>query len=103
MSSMTMPGFTAEASLRKAVVNYQHKAVWVNGTNDPAIIAQRIKLPPSPGCGCTPLTWPDGTPTGACRRACCDVLGRCSTETCPCGGGGLFGGGGWGGVFSRLS
>ena len=100
---MNTPGFTAEASLHKAVINYHHKAVWASSTNDPTIIAQRIKLPTSPGCGaCTPLTWPNGTPTGACMRDCCDVLGRCSFEACSCGGGGLFGGG-WGGVFSRLS
>jgi hypothetical protein len=92
---MNMPGFTAEISLPRIKSNYRAKGV-LSGRG--AVVPQ-LRISVAPGCGeCTSLKWPDGTPTGACARACCDALGRCSTETCPCGGGGIFGGGG-GGVF----
>ncbi len=39
---MNMPGFTAEASLHKAVASYPHASVWVNTANASAIIAQRF-------------------------------------------------------------
>jgi len=100
---MNMPGFRAEDSLNREVIKFQHRAIGTKNTDSSVVVAQRINLPPVPGCGaCTPLTWPDGTSTGACARACCDVLGRCYTETCPCGGGGLSVGS-WGGVFGRLA
>ena len=44
MNTMDMPGFTAEASLYKAVASYPQAPVWVNTANEPTIIAQRIKL-----------------------------------------------------------
>jgi hypothetical protein len=96
MKTMTLPGFTAEASLQRSSSHQRTKSLHGSLTAPRAVVPQ-LRVPVSPGCGeCTPLRWPDGTPTGACARACCDVLGRCSTETCPCGsGGGLFGGG-WG-------
>lgn len=43
MSTMQMPGFTAEASLHKAFVSYQHTAVWVNAANKQTVIAQLRK------------------------------------------------------------
>lgn len=98
MKTMTLPGFTAEASLHRIPSSYRTRGVHRSPRSSGAVVPQ-LRIPVSPGCGdCTPLRWPDGTPTGACARACCDVLGRCSTETCPCGSGGLFGGG-WGRVI----
>ena len=43
MSTMNMPGFTAETSLHKASVSYQHTAVWVNTANKQTVIAQMRK------------------------------------------------------------
>jgi hypothetical protein len=98
MKPMNLPGFTAEASLYRLVSTYGSKTVHGSGRALGAVVPQ-LRVPTAPGCGeCTSLRWPDGTPTGACARACCDVLGRCSTETCPCGSGGIFNGG-WGRVI----
>jgi hypothetical protein len=98
MNDGNLPGFTAEASLYRTS-NCRTKSVHGSPPAPGAIVPQLIRLPPAPGCGeCTTLRWPDGTPTGACVRECCDVLGRCSIEPCPCGGGGLFNGG-WGRVI----
>jgi hypothetical protein len=98
---MSVPGFTAEASLYRIRTNFgsigSHGSLLAAG----AVVPQLQAL----GCGeCTPLTWPDGTKTGACRRACCDWFG-CRTESCPCGGGSGIFGGGWGGFFggARIS
>jgi hypothetical protein len=101
MNAVNMPGFTAEASLYRTMTNYRAKGVSGFLPRAGAVVTQ---LPVRPGCGdCTSLTWPNGTPTGACAKACCDVLGRCWTETCPCGSGisGGWGGitSGWGGIF----
>jgi hypothetical protein len=97
---MSMPGFAAEASLSRTTTNYRTRGVHGSLPPAGAVVPQ---LRAAPGCGvCTPLTWPNGTPTGACAQACCDVLGRCWTEPCPCGGstmGGIFNGG-WGGVIT---
>ena len=98
---MSMSRFAAETSLYRPKTNYHTKGSPSLLPGAGAVVPQRVKLPPVPGCGaCTPLTWPNGTPTGACAQACCDVLGRCWTQTCPCGGvsGGIFNGG-WGGVI----
>jgi hypothetical protein len=78
---MNMAGFTAEACLYEAVRHYQSTVPLVN------IAGQKRVLPQLPRCGaCTSLKWPNGTDTGACARACTDILGRSYTETCPCGG-----------------
>lgn len=99
MNTMNLPGFTAETSLYKTSSSYNTKSVYGSLPESRAVVAQ-LRISTTPGCGeCTPLRWLDGTPTGACARACCDVLGRCSTETCPCGSGGLFNNSGWGGVI----
>lgn len=83
MSAMNMPGFTAETSLYKAMINYRTKGV--SGSLPGAVLPQLTKLPPVPGCGVwTPLRWPNGTPTGTCARDCCDVSGHCRIETSPC-------------------
>ena len=50
-----IPGFTAEASLHKAVASYQYMAMWINSANEPAIIPQRIKLQEWT-CECEPGT-----------------------------------------------
>ena len=93
MNTMDLPGFTAETSLYRSMSRYRTKA---GHASDPNAVVLQLRA--VSGCGdCSPLRWPDGTPTGACARACCDVLGRCTTQTCPCGGGGIFGGGG--GIF----
>jgi|SRR6266567_1064898 len=94
---MTMPGFTAETLLYRPQANFHATGLGSYSFEARAVMPQ---LPIATGCGtCTPLTWPDGTKTGACARACCDTL-RCWTETCPCGtGSGVFRGG-WGGVLS---
>src|SRR5215831_13434420 len=84
MKTINLPGFTAESSLYRTVPKYATENVHGFLPGPGTIVPQ---LPPNCGA-CTPLTWPNGTPTGACARACCDVLGRCSTETCACGGGG---------------
>lgn len=98
MNIKNLPGFIAEASLYRNTSNYRTKGVH-GSLPAPGAVVPQLRRPPVLGCGeCTPLRWPDGTPTGACARACCDVLGRCSTETCPCGGSGLFSGG-WGRVI----
>jgi hypothetical protein len=90
MNATSMPGFTAETSLYRTLSNYRTKGVH-GCLPGPRAVVPQLRISTVPGCGdCTPLRWPDGTPTGACARACCDVLGRCSTETCPCGGGGVF-------------
>jgi hypothetical protein len=100
MSTMRLPGFTAEMSLYKNSSNSRAKNIHGSMPASEAVVPQ-LRVSAAPGCGeCTPLRWPDGTPTGACARACCDVLGRCSTETCPCGSGGLFSGG-WGRMIMR--
>jgi hypothetical protein len=93
---MTMAGFTAEISLFRTPTDYRTNGVHGSLPGVRAVVPQ---LPRS-GCGdCAPLRWPDGRPTGACARACCDVLGRCWTETCACGGGAVAWGGG--GIFAR--
>lgn len=95
MKPVNLPGFTAEASFHRIASTYSTKTVHGSSRASGAV-APQLRVSTAPGCGeCTSLRWPDGTPTGACARACCDVLGRCSTETCPCGSGGLFNGG-WG-------
>jgi len=87
---MSMPGFTARNSLGRTMTGYRVNSV--HGL-EPSRRSVAPQLPPD-GCGeCTSLRWPDGRPTGACARACCDSLGRCWTETCACGGGALRGGG----------
>ena len=88
---MSMPGFTARNSLGRTMTGYRVNSI--HGLERPrGTVAPQ--LPASGGCGdCTSLRWPDGRPTGACARACCDALGRCWTETCACGGGTLMGGG----------
>jgi hypothetical protein len=99
MNTMNLPGFTAEKSLDRIISNHRTKSVHGSLPAPGGVVPQLsgwIRVPGGPGCGaCTPLTWPDGTPTGACAQECCDVLGRCSIEPCSCGGGGLFIGG-WG-------
>lgn len=58
-----------------------------------AIVPQMMKE-----CGnCTPLTWPNGTHTGACSQGCCSTEWMwtpgggyrpttvCGTESCQCG------------------
>ena len=98
---MNIPRFTAETSLYRTMANYRTRGIHGSLQGAASVMPQLIRLPLEPGCGeCTPLQWPDGTPTGACARACCNVVGRCWTETCSCGGGGLFGGG-WGRVFAE--
>ena len=88
---MSMPGFTARNSLGRTMTGYRVNSI--HGLERPrGTVAPQ--LPASGGCGdCTSLRWPDGRPTGACARACCDTLGRCWTETCSCGGGAVRGGG----------
>jgi hypothetical protein len=98
---MTVPGFTAEISLRP----YRASCLATGSQIDPlthgAVVPQ---LPVASGCGeCTPLTWPNGTKTGACARACCDAIGNCTTETCACGSGSGIFRGGWGSVLSSGS
>ena len=96
MNAVNMPGFAAEGSLYRTMTNYRAKGVPGSLPRAGAVVTQ---LPRSSGCGpCTPLTWPNGTPTGACAQACCDVLGNCSTQTCPCATGTSVGG--WGGITS---
>jgi hypothetical protein len=86
MSTLNTPEFTADASLYKSIVHYQQKPANTAMTLG---VQAALRIPGSPGCGeCTPLTWPNGTPTGACARECCDVLGRCTIEGCPCAGSG---------------
>ena len=94
---MTVPGFIAEISLRPSRANFRATTSRAYPTNERIVVPQ---LPVASGCGeCSPLTWPDGTKTGACARACCDALGSCTTEPCPCGTGtGIFRGG-WGSVL----
>jgi hypothetical protein len=88
---MSMPGFGAETSLYGTRTDLHKTFTHPHRLGARAVIPQ---LPIFSGCGdCTALTWPDGTRTGACARACCDPL-RCWTETCACGGStGIFRGG----------
>ena len=66
MKTMTLPGFTAEASLHRIPSSYRTKGVHKSPRSSGGIVPQ-LRIPVSPGCGdCTPLRWPDGTPTGAC-------------------------------------
>jgi hypothetical protein len=119
---MNMPGFTAEASLGPTndifqgkvvlgrfsskgngrVVPELHKAfakLPASGSDRNMVVPQLSRLPPQLGsCGpCTPLTWPNGTRTGACVQDCTDILGNHRIQACACGGGGI--GGIFGGVF----
>jgi len=94
---MTVPGFTAHISLRPVRASFRATASHFYSTSEGTVVPQ---LPVSSGCGeCTPLTWPDGTKTGACARACCDAIGNCTTETCACGSGSGIFRGGWGSVL----
>ena len=97
---MSVPGFTAEASLQEIQSEFRQMLSYFDSLRTGAVIPQ---LPVSSGCGdCSPLKWPDGTKTGACARACCDAL-RCWTETCACGGStGVFRGGGGSTVFREM-
>jgi hypothetical protein len=102
MKLSNMPGFTAEASLYKAVGNNQHTTELINSASENTIVPQL------PNCGpWVPLRWPDGISTGACTRDCTTVLGGHYFESCPCGGnsgGGNFGGFGGGnfGIFGDM-
>jgi hypothetical protein len=104
MNATNIPGFTAEASLYRPVIRSWHTTKLINIANKNTIVPQ---VPKGGSCGaCTPLRWPNGTPTGACSRACIQTLGDGSTvssfEACACGAGssglgGLGWGWGWGG------
>lgn len=85
---MSLPGFLAETSLYRTRTNF--RPTGSRGSLLPAGVVVP-QLPVSTGCGsCTPITWPDGTSTGACRQGCCNWFG-CWTESCACGGGsGVF-------------
>jgi hypothetical protein len=95
MSNTSMPGFTADESLRRSTHLYAaHGNRSMEGSSR-GISPSRIRLPPDTGCGpCTELTWPNGRGTGACQQECCDVLGNCKLQACPCPGplpgGGFF-------------
>jgi len=94
---MSVPGFSAEVSLYKSSLDFAPTAAQGSQFSAGAVVPQL----PATGCGeCTPITWPDGTHTGTCRRACCDWFG-CRTESCSCGGGTSWGGvfGGTGAIF----
>ena len=93
---MTVPGFTADISLRPT----RAKVRVFTSQPYPQTGMVVPQLPVASGCGeCTPLTWPNGTKTGACARACCDAVGNCTTETCACGSGSGIFRGGWGSVL----
>jgi hypothetical protein len=100
---MTMAGFTAEASLYTSARHYRRAAMMPANSAGANRIVQQLK-----SCGsCSPLTWPNGTNTGACARACCQprqvctpgggcrTETVCSTETCQCEGAGGLGSWGW--------
>ena len=72
---MNMPGFTAEASLHKAVASYQDTAAWVNTDNKQTIIAQRIKLRDW-ACECDPGTDTCVCTSGGAMRVIHAVLGE---------------------------
>ena len=61
---MTMAGFTAEASLYPSARHYRRGSMApVTGAGANRIV-QQLK-----SCGaCSPLTWPNGTNTGACAK-----------------------------------
>ena len=52
---MNMPGFTADASLSKPLNDYRLSEEYAGGTNDSAVIPQRIKLR-TVRCRCDPQT-----------------------------------------------
>lgn len=81
---MKLPGFNGEASLGRPMKDYPfHLSKDKSGGSVfPAFRRQSIA-----GCGaCTELKWPNGTGTGACVQDCCDLLGNCKIQACPCGG-----------------
>jgi hypothetical protein len=85
-TKLHLPGFSAEASIYATRNRYAAGYIFSRQAARGSVAPQ---LPPS-GCGeCTPLTWPDGRPTGVCMQDCCDVLGGCRSQRCACGGGGI--------------
>jgi hypothetical protein len=52
---MSLPGFTAEASLYKTLEHYELEEGYAAGPDSPAIVPQRIKLR-TVHCSCDPAT-----------------------------------------------
>jgi len=100
MNVVNMPGFTAEASLHNVAVYSRNKQFPIN-IRDSSEIVPQLPLPPQLGsCGpCTPITWPNGTPTGACRQDCTDILGEPYSRACRCPLGGGTSAGAHGGLY----
>jgi hypothetical protein len=94
---MKMPGFSAEAALSRTTTGYRLTSGATMRSGGGGVIASRKSMAVKAGCGaCSELKWPNGTGTGACMQNCCDLLGNCKFQACPCGGGSgvAFGGGG---------
>jgi hypothetical protein len=92
---MKLPGFSAEASLNRAMGDYRfHTASGEMRSSGGGVIAT-FRRQAIAGCGpCMELKWPNGTGTGACMQDCCDLLGNCKIQACTCGGSGVaFSGG----------
>lgn len=96
---MSVPGFTAEASLLDARNGRPYRTSHARGgtrSRDGLVTPSLQQRAVGSGCGgCTELKWPNGTGTGACVQDCCDVLGNCKITACPCSGSGS------GGSFAR--
>ncbi len=92
---MKLPGFSAEASLSRAMGDYRfHTALGESPSSGGRVIAA-FRRQAIAGCGpCSELKWPNGTGTGACMQDCCDLSGNCKFQACTCGGSSVaFGGG----------
>jgi len=103
---MTLPGFSAETSLGTNATNFRYRTTASTNVTQ-SFNGRVVPSLPASGCGaCTETKWPNGTGTGACVQDCCDVLGHCQIQACPCSGSG-FGLGfgrrfGVGSVLARL-
>jgi hypothetical protein len=82
---MKLPGFSAEASLSRAMGDYRfHTASGKLPSSGGGVIAS-FRQGMTAGCGpCMELKWPNGSGTGACVKYCCDASGNCEMKECTC-------------------
>jgi hypothetical protein len=92
---MSVPGFTAEASLRNAGNGHPYRTSHARAgrrSRDGLVTPSLQQSTAGIGCGgCTETKWPNGTGTGSCVQDCCDALGNCKITACPCSGSGSGG------------
>src|SRR2546426_11924197 len=84
---MKLPGYNAEASLNRKLEPHALRTSTAETRSPGRGVIAALKTQAIAGCGpCKELKWPNGTGTGACVQDCCDLLGNCKIQPCPCGG-----------------